>query len=108
MKIKHNEPELDHVIKVLNTYFKGKGFTINNMYKMSDQIEHFLLHYDKEDIENERFLAPFVIEENCNKTLQLFHQEDIYIEMKFTTIVEMGFQVIDEIKSLHVLKSDSQ
>lgn len=107
MKITNSKSELHQLIKDLNAEFKGKPFTFNNIYKLSDQIEHALLHYDKEDIENERFLVPFVLEINCDKTMQLFREATVYIELEFTTVVEMGFQVIDEIKSLHVLKSDS-
>lgn len=107
MIINKNPETLKQVVENLRIKYKGNPFAQTTMLAISDQIEHALVQYDEEDIENERFLTPFVAEAGSDKTLQLFIGDTIYIELRFNTVVPGMFQEIGEIECIFVLKADS-
>ena len=103
-----NETEaLTNLKTVLNKQFRSEPFTESTIEKIQDSIELALVTYSDDDVANYRFLNAHSKETGLNKSLELFINADIYVEVIYKTKISDGFQQIDDIEDVRILKADS-
>lgn len=108
MKINTDEKQVEELLKEVKGDIEGQAFTEATVIQMQDKVELALLEYSKKDIENLQFLNPHVKEEGLHKTLQLFIDSEIYVEVPFTTIIDSeNFPKIEKVEAINILKADS-
>lgn len=103
MKIKTDTHAIQTLITDLKMEFEGKAYSEQTLENIQDDIEHALVTYTKEDVEEERFLNLNVEQKREEQSLlRLFIQEDVHVTASLGLKEVDGFKKIGEVESIHV------